>query len=319
MAMKRKPHQEGLNPQRPGVPVTRQELVKGSHAYHKAQQKRQEEAGFTPGPLAGAEGLPPHEVPENLTGVDKPQGGNGRPRAPKPPVAPQGAGEPPIPAGFQAGQAVKTPEKEDHPLLVELEESFGLKKLTVKQLELAGYTWTVRPMSFQDYEWMTQRAAVMGTSEPSLSATNVSVILAAINGTPIYEIFGIPTTGRHIPDPMNPPPDIKYEAAEYLLGWFRNKIGMWELVGELDEKTDILFEEDRKEAYPLWETLASPYRRRLVELREALMNENSTEEPDGNSGDDASHTQESSPQTNEQEGFGSTNEPPSSTSTGVNE
>jgi len=210
-------------------------------------------------------------------------------------------------------------KEEEHPLLAELEENFGLRKLVPKHLELAGYTWTFRPMNFQDYEWMTQRAAVMGTSEPSLSATNVAVTLAAINGTPVYEIFDIPTTGRHIPDPLNPPPDIKYEAAEYMLGWLRNKVGMWELIGELDEKTDILFEEDRKEAYPLWDTLASPYRRRLVELREQLMREGSSEELDGKLGDDASHMQGSSPQTNGQDGSGTTSEQPSSSSTGVTE
>jgi hypothetical protein len=197
-----------------------------------------------------------------------------------------------------------------------LEENFGIKKLQVKTLELAGYRWTFRPMSFQDYEWMTTRAAAMGTSEPSLSAAGVAAQMAAINGTPIYEIFDIPTQGRHIPDPHNPPPDIRYEAAEYLLGWLREKVGMWELIGELDEKTDILFEEDRKEAFPLWETLASPYRRRLVELRDSLMEEMSSEK-DGNSGEDASPTQPSSPQTKEQGGSGTTPDQQSSTSTGA--
>jgi hypothetical protein len=324
MAMKRKPHQAGLDPTKPGAPVTQADLRKGSQAYHKEQHAKMKEAGITPGALAGAEGMPGHEVPENLTGVDRPSGGNGQPEPPVPPQRPPQAPpagaqapEPPIPAGYQAGEAAKLPDKEDHPLLAELEENFGIKKLQVKTLELAGYRWTFRPMSFQDYEWMTTRAAAMGTSEPSLSAAGIAAQMAAINGTPIYEIFDIPVQGRHIPDPNNPPPDIRYEAAEYLLGWLREKVGMWELIGELDEKIDILFEEDRKEAYPLWETLASPYRRRLVELRENLMEEMSSEEQDGNSGEGASPTQPSSPQTKEQGGSGTTPDQQSSTSTGA--
>jgi hypothetical protein len=218
--------------------------------------------------------------------------------------------------------ATGTVEEDVHPLLSQLEEDFGLKKIEVKHVKLGGYTWTFRPMSYQDYEWMAARATetdARGT-EPSMSVANVAATLAAINGSPIYEIFNIDDTGRHIPDPLNPPPDIKYEAAQYLIEWFRNKVGMWELVGKLDEQTDLLFEEERSAQYPLWETLASPYRRRIVELHQILSRSTKGAEEDGsNSGDDASQSQESSPQTNEQPSSGTTSPPPTSSSTGTNE
>jgi len=218
---------------------------------------------------------------------------------------------------------------EKHPLLEDLEFNFGIEKLKCADVELAGYLWTFRPMRFDEYEWMSnniRRSASGETSEPSLAVAGVSATLAAIKrlsagpdapSTPIYEMFKVDTTGRHIPDPMNPPPDIKFEAATYLLEWFREKVGMWELISELDSQTDVLFEEQRSKQYPLWETLASPFRQRLVELRQLL--ENSGTEPDGRPGDDASQSQAPSPQTPEPSSSGTTPEPPTSSSTGGSE
>jgi hypothetical protein len=311
MTMKRKPHQQGLDPSKPGKQINQDDLRTASAGYQRELKRREEAAGVEPGALAGS-GVP-HEVPENLTGA--PPGGNGQPPPPTPP--PQ-SGEPEgvLPTGYQA-KAPKEAE-EEHPLLGQLEADFGLKKLKVKHIELAGYRWTFRPMSFQDYEWMSSKGTEIDAQgvEPSMSVANVAATLAAINGTPVYTVFKIDVLGRHIPDPLNPPPDIKYEAAQYLLEWFRNKIGMWELVGSLDEQTDILFEEERSEVYPLWASLASPLRRRLVELSTTLK---TSIEESGNPGDDASQSQESSPPTSEPDGSGTTPPPKTSFSTGTKE
>jgi hypothetical protein len=241
------------------------------------------------------------------------------PQPQAPPRAPQGPGpEPAIPATYSAGAAPE--EEEKHPLLEDLEHNFGIAKLKCQDIMLGGYKWTFRPMSFEDYEWMAnhmrRNSITQEAAEPSMTVTSVTAVLAAINDTPIYELFQVDTTGRHIPDKLNPPPDIKFEGAIYLLEWFREKVGMWELIGKLDEQVDILFEDQRSREFPLWETLASPYRQQIVELKKAL---ESSQEPDGKPGDDASPQQESSPQTQEPSSSGTTPRPPISSSTGTSE
>lgn len=329
MAMKRKPHHAGLDPNAPGIPVSRDQLRSASATYQRTQADASRSEGVQLGPLAGKA---PAEVPQNLTGVDgaapvrPPQA---PPPGPPPPGPPQGSGgngrppqqpEPSIPTTFQASGR-RDDFEEKHPLLEDLEFNFGIEKLQCADVELAGYRWTFRPMRFEEYEWMSnnirRNIATGETSEPSLAVAGVSATLAAINGTPVYEVFKVDTTGRHIPDRMNPPPDIKFEAATYILEWFREKVGMWELISELDSQTDVLFEEQRSKQFPLWETLASPFRQRLVELRQLL--ENSGTEPDGKPGDDASPSPEHSPPTPEPSSSGTTPEQPTSSSTGGSE
>lgn len=316
MPMKRKPHQEGLDPQSPGIPVSTQDLRSASKEFQKTQARAVQQGPVQPGPLAGK--APVGEVPQNLTGVDDQRVAQ-RQATPQPPPGNGQGPEPAIPATYSAGKAPEA-EDEKHPLLEDLETNFGITRLKCQEVTLGGYRWTFRPMSFEDYEWMANhvRRNVMtqDASEPSLSVTSVSSVLAAINGTPIYELFKVDTTGRHIPDKLNPPPDIKFEAAIYLLEWFREKVGMWELIGKLDEQVDILFEEQRSREYPLWATLASPYRQQIVELKRAL---DSSTEPDGKPGEDASSQQESSPQMQEPSSSGTTPEPPTSSSTGTTE
>jgi hypothetical protein len=269
--------------------------------------------------------MPVDEVPQNLTGADGTPAA-APPQAPapqRPPQQPPGGNgqgpEPSIPAAFSAGGLAEDADK--HPLLEDLELNFGIEKLKCETVKVGGYTWTFRPMRFEDYEWMSNNVRrsliTQESSEPSMSVASVSAVLAAINGTPVFELFGVASTGRHIPDKLNPPPDIKFEAASYLLEWFREKVGMWELIGKLDEQVDILFEEQRSNEYPLWATLASPYRQQIMELKRTL--DGSLTEPDGTPGDDASQQQGSSPQTQEPSSSGTTDKPPTSSSTGTTE
>ena len=325
MPMKRKPHQEGLDPQNPGIPVTTRDLRDASKNFQKTQARAIQHGGVQPGPLAGK--VPTPEVPQNLTGADSPVAAapSSEPPQPpqRPPQSPSSGGngqtpEPPIPATYNAGGAE---EEQKHPLLEDLEINFGIEKLRCEEVLLGGYKWTFRPMRFEDYEWMSNNVRrsliTQESSEPSMSVASVAAVLAAVNGTPVYELFQVNTgIGRHIPDPLNPPPDIKFEAATYLLEWFREKVGMWELISKLDEQVDLLFEEQRSREYPLWDTLASPYRQRIVELKQAL---DSSTEPDGKPGDDASQQQESSPQMQEPFSSGTTPEQPTSFSTGTPE
>jgi hypothetical protein len=315
MALKRKPHQSMLDPTNPGVRVDPSDLRRANIEYNRAQAQHMHAQGIQPGPLAGS-GMQ-YEAPplEQKPVVPLPP--------PSPMIEPKVAQqpEPPIPEVYRASKIGENQEEEVHPLLTQLEEDFGLKKISVKHVQLGGYTWTFRPMCFQDYEWMAARATeteARGT-EPSMSVANISATLAAINNVPIYQMFSIEVMGRHIPDPYNPPPDIKYEAAQYLIEWLRNKVGMWEVIGKLDEQTDLIFEEERAAQYPLWQALASPYRRRIVELHQILTKSTGDQkEEDLSSGDDALQSQGSSPPMSEPSTFGTTNQQWSSTSTGMN-
>lgn len=318
MPMKRKPHQEGLDPRAPGIPVTPQQLRDASKDYQKTQARSLSAQGIQQGSLMTA----PVDVPQNLTGADRPDDPSRQApppqRPPGPPAGGNGQGpEPAIPATYSAGSIEDMAEK--HPLLEDLEFNFGIEKLKCQDIELGGYVWTFRPMRFEDYEWMANHVRrnpiTQESSEPSMSVVSMAALLAAINRTPIFELFKVDTTGRHIPDRLNPPPDIRYEAAVYLLEWFREKVGMWELISKLDAEVDIVFEQQRSREYPLWATLASSYRQRIVELK----NQISSLPEDGNSGEDASQQQEPSPQTPEPSSSGTTQQQPDSSSTGTTE
>lgn len=313
MPMKRKPHQEGLDPTAPGVPVSTQDLREASKAYQK-QHARAVQDGDRPGALAG---MPVQEVPANLTGVDGAFSAPPVAVPPEPSEGPSQKPEPPIPPVFTPGTA----EAEKHPLLEDLELNFGIEKLKCEEIVLGGYTWTFRPMRFEDYEWMSNNVRrsliTQESSEPSMSVASVAAVLAAVNGTPVYELFHVNVTGRHIPDKFNPPPDVKFEAATYLLEWLREKVGMWELIGKLDEQVDLLFEMQRSREYPLWDTLASPYRQQIIDLKRTL--DGFSQEPAGKPGDGASQPSASSPQTPGPSSSGTTPEPPSSSSIGTTE
>lgn len=331
MVMKRKPHHDRLDPNNPGIPVSRDDLRQASATYQRDVARAAAAEGVTPGALAGK--APVGQVPSDPTGVGAApiQPHAQPPQPPQPPAPPTGGagnGQPPgpgpdaaIPTNFTPGALADAGLEDQHPLLDELELNFGIKKLHVEHIMLANYKWTFRPMKFEDYEWMSnnlRRNPVTGdASEPSMSASNVAATLAAINDVPVIDIWKLDTTGRHIPDRLNPPPDLKFEGAAYLLEWFRSKVGMWELISALDEQTDVLFEKQRSGAFPLWGELASPWRRRLVELQEVMSEISSME--DGTPGDEPSPTQESSPQTPEPSSSGTTQEPPTSSSTGATE
>ena len=324
MAMKRKPHQANLNPQAPGRRVTPDDLARGSSQFQKSQLAAMEAEGLTPGgapnaPVADA-ALATGPAFSQEPGVDPRAAGapQAAPQAAQAAAPPPSGPEPSIPATYQPSLPIAEVEQK-HPLLAELETAFGIEKLKVASVEVAGYVWTFRPMDHEAYEWMSSnlmRNPETGeTGEPSLSVANVASTLAAINEVPLYKVFNLNVVGRHIPDPMNPPGDIKWVAARYVLEWLRSKVGMWELVGKLDEQIDILFEEQRSHSYPLWQELAHPLRRQLVEMREML--KASSTEPDGRTGDAASPSQASSPQTSVPTNSGTTPEPPSSSSTGM--
>ena len=149
--------------------------------------------------------------------------------------------------------------KKKHPLLEKLETAFGVKKLQIKTVELGGFVFSFRPPNWRDYEWMMSNVPVVqeGTtySVPSIQVSEVVSGLAAIDGTPVYLLMGLNVTGRFIPDTSNPPMDIRRSAQDAMLEWIRQEIGLWELIPALHRKYNEIFEKDREELYPLYQTL----------------------------------------------------------------
>lgn len=172
----------------------------------------------------------------------------------QPPLVEDSRSNPLPEGGFDASMGGATAEDKQHPVLKKLETAFGLKKLKCESFKLAGFSWRFRPPAFRSYEWMSQNVELGADGTvpaPTLQLTNVASALAAINGTPLYEVFGISTTARYIPDPNYPPPDIRAVAAETFVEWVRDDVGLWELIPKLDSELDELFEKSRETSYPL--------------------------------------------------------------------
>lgn len=308
-----KPQGQARDPQHPGILIDPATLQQKAREAARAQQANLEAQGIRPGPLGGA---PPPDDP-NIQAAMTPA------QAERPePAIPQLEN---VPEAFKAGQASK--EKRKHPVLAKLEQDLGLVRLEVRDIILGGHRWTFRPMGFIDYEWMAGSLYENkdgDTPLPSLTVCSVASCLTAIDGSPVYEVFDVDVSGRHIADPNNPPPDIRRKAADAVLLWFREGLGMWELIAKLDEQMDLVFESQRSERFPLWGELASPGRQRMLALRlelaaqEKTQTESSTVTPAGLPGGEPWLTQGSSPRIPVPENSGTTDTLPASLSTGVN-
>lgn len=164
--------------------------------------------------------------------------------------------DPKVPDSFDPSAVGLKPveQKKRHPLLVRLEKEFGISKLNTKVVALGGYTFTFRPKSYRDYEWMTNNIPPTPENKVAVSSfqvTSVASGLAAINDVPIYELFDIDVTGRFIPNKNYPPPDIREAAQNILLQWFRDDVGLWELIPALDVAYSEVFDKEKDASYPL--------------------------------------------------------------------
>ena len=252
------------DPLRPGIPIDPKALAQRNAAEIIKQRAPEIQRGSLDGP-------PPEAEDPNIQ------------TAPEPPEPAIPSNQ--IPASFVAGMPEAA--KKRHPLLDRLEKDFGISRLECRDHVFAGYKWTFRPQTFLDYEWATAHLTEE-LSMPTLAACNVASMLAAIDDVPVYEIFGVDTIGRSISDPLNPPPDIRRQASTSLLEWFRNDLGLWEIISRLDETIDILFEVQRRDQYPLWLEMVSEERKahlsRLL-ARSGKVSSTPSETTNGSSGE----------------------------------
>jgi len=228
------------DPARPGIPVNLDQLKNKSRKEHQVTRAQNEPVAM------------PFTDPV-------------RPPAPQPAAPPPAA----IPDSFEAGAAPVA--QRIHPLLKQLNQEFGLERLKTEIVEMGNHRWSFRPKDYSSLEWVTERLTLMNQESGTItgvSAIHVAAHLALVDGVPVYEIFNIETTGRHIADKGNPPADIKRQASEAVLSWLREDIGLTEIIEALETKFEVLYERQRRDAFPLWQTLANTYQKMLVSVED---------------------------------------------------
>lgn len=298
-----------LDPRAPGVPISASELHQRSKEFQK-----QHGGALVNQPSINVKSPDPNGPP--IVQIEQPSGGV-QPTTQPPPIDPEQLKQDQakaqanlldaIPTQFQGGDAATTTTtstEENHPVLEALKTRFGIQKLRPIDVELGDFKWTFRPTGHLDYEWTSANCLIDQSGRPtlpSLTVANVAIHLAAINDVPLYELMGLDVKGRVIRDPLNPPTDIRLDAADLILRHFRNDMGMWEIVGRLEEQYSPSLEQQRKSAYdPFWEELADPLTVMLAGGKGRVSKTSSKETNDGNFGEKPLPEQEFSPQTHEQ-------------------
>jgi len=110
----------------------------------------------------------------------------------------------------------KGPVKIEHPILAKLRHDLGIQALPVFDVEIGGHIWTLRTLSPSDVAMAASMATTMAQTivdQKLLSETAiVAHAVAAIDGVPAYEIFGIdPPVGVIVTDHLRPPRQILYQ------------------------------------------------------------------------------------------------------------
>ncbi len=123
-------------------------------------------------------------------------------------------------------------------------EIFGLKRIAVQNYtvttgldgEEVSMTFSLRPLSHEDYQWVVNQAASIRVTDYTASLTfRLAVVAMAICGMeegvveqggktrPIWEVFGIqPEKPEQVRDPYYPQPWVRYEAATAMWNEVRN-------------------------------------------------------------------------------------------------
>jgi hypothetical protein len=214
------------------------------------------------------------------------------------PVVPQ------IPTAFKAG-APFAKDSGQHELLAQLASDFGLRSAPTTVIEIASYRWTLRAPNYPDHDWCTEVLVAGRASAASYQLIQVAGHLAAINGVPVTKLFGVETAS--LEDANYPTAEHRYAAAAAFMAWIQDPRNLTtvELIERVHSALNTYHEKVKGES-PLWETLSRP----SMTL--------STEANAGRSGPPPSPGGGSSPPTSAPATYGTTPEPPGSSSAPVN-
>lgn len=116
----------------------------------------------------------------------------------------------------------------EHPVLQQLRERFGLVAKPVKDKTIGGIKFTFRKYNNQTYtkfvtNMMRPAADTEQEFEEKLGYAVASISIAAINGVPTHEVFGVEIDNSELAmvedNPMHPPTRVVVATAESLYPW----------------------------------------------------------------------------------------------------
>jgi len=178
--------------------------------------------------------------------------------------------------------AVPTAARKNSPTTRQLDafrRIFGLARVPVRKYvvkrvvndELVSITFSLRPMSHEDYQWVLEKSASLRINEITARfAAQMAAVAISICSmdegdldsnapvTPIWEVFGLePEKPEYIRDQFNPHVSLKYAAADLMWDEVRNTL--YDFVNELFAVVDSLaYPEKDGEENPLAQTTSEP-------------------------------------------------------------
>jgi hypothetical protein len=160
---------------------------------------------------------------------------------------------PKVPVAFKAGAPI-TEETEKHELLVQLSRDFGLQTAPTETVEIAGYRWTLRAPNYPDHDWYTETLVSGRASAARYQLVRLAASLAAVNGVPLYKLFGL--SNEFVADPLYPPVNIRYQGANRFIDWVEEPGNLMfvELIERAHNALDA-YHEKVKGDHPLWAAL----------------------------------------------------------------
>lgn len=199
--------------------------------------------------------------PEHIQGRQKPLiPGTSPSDYPKEKLKPTSYENPTTDKSVEKDEGIVSPEiqvlkdkKEDnsHPILKELENSFGLKSIAPVTIKLNNIEFTLRPITNDLIAYSSRYADNTSLSSEEqmirLKISLASCCVSHIKGIPVYEIFDIrKEDGENIKDESYPPSRIMKECARVMIDWMTNetRMSLAEMIfraynRELDEKTRV--------------------------------------------------------------------------------
>lgn len=127
---------------------------------------------------------------------------------------------PSVPPNYQPPSGTRTQQvlKEEHPILMALRRDFGITGIKTEDIKVDSHNWTIGMLDAREIA-VIQRicdsyAMSVTEREMILYTALAAVCVRAIDGEPVYKVFGVAVPpGAVIEDPMLPPRDIRFNAS----------------------------------------------------------------------------------------------------------
>jgi len=118
----------------------------------------------------------------------------------------------------------------NHPILHALRSALGVANVPTNDVEYAGHVFSIRDITPEEYEYageMINRTAASDAKRRGLidSLAQMSCAISAIDGTPLFELFGV-TVPDGLVDKNFPPINVRQQCSTYLFNMLREESRM---------------------------------------------------------------------------------------------